>query len=160
MSNSKVIYQTYPRNLYIYFVSARPIKHIGQCNIWLENSRSLLNSTKFHSKSRSYINSSKICLRVQAICVHQIQTKFSSGPRLYIEMTSKTFCSAFMLQSVYCHISTFSTMVQKTYIQYKSSIRTQYDIIHNIIYMAMGARNPYRLVSSISHTQFLFTVHV
>ena len=61
-------------------------------------------------------------------------------------------------KNVYCHVSTFSTTVQKTYIQYKCGIRTQYDIIHNINYMAMGAWNPYRLVSSISDTQFLLTI--
>ena len=48
----------------------------------------------------------------------------------------------FNSKSVYCHVSTFSTTIQKIYILYKSSIRIQYDIIHNINYMAMGARRP------------------
>ena len=50
----------------------------------------------------------------------------------------------------------FPKTFNKIYIQYKSSIRTQYDIILNIIYMAMGAGNIYWLVSSIADIQFIF----
>ena len=51
---------------------------------------------------------------------------------LYIRLYNFPFFSNSNSKSVYCHVNTFSTTVQKKYIQYKSSIRTQYDIIHNI----------------------------
>ena len=71
-------------------------------------------------------------------------------------------CSFYNLNSILIQIHKvfiaikvhFSKTVHKTYIQYKSNITIQFYIIHSLIYMAMGARNPYRLVSSISDAPF------